>query len=690
MPRNKTYFPYAVVIGLGAILVVLAVLQYRWSNQVSEAESDRMKASLRIASTQFQRDFSRELQTLSGGLQLDPELLADDDLRAYATQSADWLKSSTYPDMVSALYVWRPGKPLLRLDRKNKSFEAAEPPAALQAVFDRIQQQTEPARQGRPFRPQSWSMDGNVPALFHSLYIYTDPENGRTPKPPTLAGFTIIHLNRSFIESKFLPDLATRHFGGPDGFLYQVGVFIAADAKHPVYQSGAALGQQAIASADITLDLLPDGRPQRQPGTTGPARGAAANQPSGPPPDQPGNGPPPPGEPRGPQEGRGPGTQPDQQQRREARNGPPPNWPRNGGSRGGFGSGRGQRRTGFSGAPPGNPGDRPQISNGARNAFASQERLRMARRLGVAAPMQPIISDTRSAWELVVRHRAGSVDAAVAELRMKNLAVSFAILLLLGVSMALIVMTSQRAQRLARLQVEFVAGVSHELRTPLAVISSAADNLTDGIIESKPQVKLYGTLIRNEARRLEGMMEHILEFASGQKRRTYDPKVLSVPALIESALAFCSNTIQEAGVKVEKNIAADVAPVLAEEHGLLQCLQNLLLNAVKYGGETRWIGVDARMDSGSVLISVADRGLGIDAEDLPYIFDAFYRGRSVTEAQIHGTGLGLSLAKSFAQAAGGNISVVSSPGEGACFTLRLPAAKPAVEEPQQLLAGRTV
>jgi len=273
---------------------------------------------------------------------------------------------------------------------------------------------------------------------------------------------------------------------------------------------------------------------------------------------------------------------------------------------------------------------------------------------------------------------------------MKNLAVSFAILLLLGVSMALIVMTSQRAQRLARLQVEFVAGVSHELRTPLAVISSAADNLTDGIIESKPQVKLYGTLIRNEARRLEGMMEHILEFASGQKRRTYDPKVLSVPALIESALAFCSNTIQEAGVKVEKNIAADVAPFLAEEHGLLQCLQNLLLNAVKYGGETRWIGVDARMDSGSVLISVADRGLGIDAEDLPYIFDAFYRGRSVTEAQIHGTGLGLSLAKSFAQAAGGNISVVSSPGEGACFTLRLPAAKPAVEEPQQLLAGRTV
>jgi signal transduction histidine kinase len=535
----------------------------------------------------------------------------------------------------------------MRLDRKDKIFEPADPPAALEPVFERIHQQAEPARQGRAFRPQAWSMDGNVPALFRSLYIYTDPEPGRPPKPPTLAGFTIVFLNRSFIEARFLPDLATRHFGGPDGFLYQVGVFTAGDAGHPVYQSGSPLAQKAIASADITMDLLPDNRP-RQPGQGGQGRGPGANQPpnqsTNPPPDQPGNGPPP--------------------------------------SRGfgGFGGGRGLRN--------GPPGDRQ--NPGARSAMAFQDRLRVARRLGMALPAQPIVSDARSAWQLVVRHRAGSVDAAVAELRMKNLAVSFGILLVLCVSMALIVINSQRAQRLARLQMEFVAGVSHELRTPLAVISSAADNLTDGIIESKPQVKLYGTLIRNEARRLQGMMEQILAFASGQKRRTYDPKLLSVSALIESAISFCSATIHDAGVTLEQNIAADLPPVLAEENGLLQCLQNLVINAVKYGGEKRWIGIDARMDSGSVLISVADLGIGIDAEDLPHIFDAFYRGRSVTEAQIHGTGLGLSLAKSFAQAAGGNISVVSSPGEGSCFTLRLPAAKPSLEAPQQLLAGRTV
>ncbi len=668
MARNKTYFPYAVVIGLGAILVVLAVLQYRWSNQVSEAESERMKASLRIATTQFRQDFSRELQTLSTGLLPDPEVLAAEDWAAYASQSADWLKSSTYPDLVSTVYIWRPDKPLLRLDRKNKKFDAAEPPARLGPVFERIVQQADPTRQGRGMRTLSWTMDGNVPALFHSLNVFSDPDDRR---PGKLVGFTIVVLNRSFIVTHFLPDLATRHFGGPEGFLYQVGVYTAGDADRPIYQSGAPLNKQAIATADITMDLI-DLR--ARPG--GPARGATG----GPPPDQP-----PPNEPRD----REPQPPPrDRETPREARNGPPPNWNRNG-----FGGKRGPRRAATDAPPPGaQPNAQPgaQTNNAARNGYAYQERFRMARRFGVASPAQPIIADSRSSWLLVVRHRAGSVDAAVAALRTKNLAVSFAILLLLGVSMALIVIASQRAQRLARLQVEFVAGVSHELRTPLAVISSAADNLTDGIVESKPQVKLYGSLIRNEARRLEGMMEQILEFASGQKRRTYDPKILAVPELIDIAISFCSSAIQDAGFTVEKSVPSDLAPVLAEEHGMLQCLQNLIANAVKYGGEKRWIGIEAHMDNGYVLVSVADRGMGIEPEDLPYIFDAFYRGRSATDAQIHGTGLGLSLAKSFAQAAGGNITVKSAPGEGSCFTLRLPAAKAALVAPQQLLAGRTV
>jgi signal transduction histidine kinase len=615
--RNKSYFPYAVVIGLSAILVLLAGLQYRWSNQVSQAERDRMEASLRIATTQFRQDFSRDLQSLCAGLQPDPELLAGKDWDSYAIQSADWLKNSTYPDLASTLYLWQPEKGLLELDRKNRRFEPAAEPAALQPLLTRIKVQTDGNHQGRGFRQMAWLMDGTVPALVHGLFVFNDPEDRRPPHPPALVGYAIILLNREFMQSKFLPELAARHFGGPDGFLYQVGVFMGEGADHPIYQSGPGIDKQTIKSADAVIELL-DPRP-RPPG----------------PPGQPG------GQPRGP--------------------GPPPNQQRAGG-------------------PP-----NPQ----GRNAFAYQERLGLARRFGMAGPAPAIAADARSTWSLVVRHRAGSVEAAVAGLRMKNLAISFAILLLLAASMALIILTTQRAQRLARLQMEFVAGVSHELRTPLAVISSAADNLTVGIVEDKSQVKLYGSLIGNEARRLEGMMEHILAFASGPNRRNYDPHLLDVGELIDRAISLCGSSIQEAQFQVEKHVASGLAPVLAEENGVLQCLQNLINNAVKYGGSNRWVGIDARMEGSSVLISVADRGLGIEQQDLPYVFDAFYRGKSATEAQIHGTGLGLSLAKSFVQAAGGSISVKSTAGEGSCFTVRLPAAKPALAGGPEALAGQT-
>jgi signal transduction histidine kinase len=625
VPGKKSYFPYAVVIGLGAILATLAWVQYRWSDQVGQAERDRIEASLRIATTQFRQEFVRDLQTLASGLQPEPEFVSSKDWNSYAIQSVDFLKTATYPDLAAGVYLWHLDGGLLELNRNTKQFEPASEPAALAPLLVRFKAQAEGNRQGRG-RQMFWQMDGSVPALSHAMVVYRDPDDRRPPQPPTLVGYVVILLNREFIQTKFLPELATRHFGGPDGLLYQVGVFIGPGAEHVVYQSGPGIDSKNIKSADAAIELI-DSRP-RLPGPMGG------------------------GQPRGPGQGPGPGS------------GPSP------------GPGPEDQR------PPGPPNGQ------GRGPFNFQERLRQTRRFGAAAPAPPIVADARSTWSLVVRHRAGSVDAAVAGLRTRNLAISFAILLLLGASMALIILTTQRAQRLARLQVDFVAGVSHELRTPLAVIASAADNLTVGIVEDKTQVKLYGSLIRNEARRLEGMMEQILAFAAGRNRRTYEPQLLSVEELIDRAISLCSASIQEAQFQIEKHVASDLSPILAEENGILQCLQNLINNAVKYGGPGRWVGIDARMDGPSVLISVADRGLGIETGDLPYVFDAFYRGKSALDAQIHGTGLGLNLARSFVQAAGGTISVKSTVGEGSCFTVRLPAAKPALAGGPEALAGQ--
>ena len=119
-----------------------------------------------------------------------------------------------------------------------------------------------------------------------------------------------------------------------------------------------------------------------------------------------------------------------------------------------------------------------------------------------------------------MKHPSGSLEAAVNAARRRNLIVSSSILAVLGVSVGLLVLSTRRAQELARQQMEFVAAVSHELRTPLAVIRSAAENLADGVVNDEAQIRKYGELVRNEGRRLTEMVEQILEFAgiqSGQR-----------------------------------------------------------------------------------------------------------------------------------------------------------------------------
>jgi signal transduction histidine kinase len=225
---------------------------------------------------------------------------------------------------------------------------------------------------------------------------------------------------------------------------------------------------------------------------------------------------------------------------------------------------------------------------------------------------------------------------------------------------------------------QFVAGVSHELRTPLAVICSAGDNLADGVVEETEQVRKYGALIRDEGRRLAGMVEQTLQFAaveSGRKR--YDLQPVDVGNVIETTLAEAEPMIQAAGFAVEKTIEAKLPLAKADASALSQCIQNLITNALKYGLENRWMGVRAAAVTGArgpeVRITVEDKGAGIEPADLPHIFEPFYQGRAAGRAKSPGAGLGLSLAKDAMEAMGGSISVKGAPGEGSSFSLHLPA-----------------
>lgn len=277
--------------------------------------------------------------------------------------------------------------------------------------------------------------------------------------------------------------------------------------------------------------------------------------------------------------------------------------------------------------------------------------------------------------QLRVRHRAGSLDAVVAQTRLRNLAVTFAILLLMGAALAAILVSTRRAQRLASLQMDFVTGVSHELRTPLTVIRTAAYNLRGKLAANPAMVEKYGALIQKESERLTEIVEQVLEFARSRSAAgALQPEPVPVAAAVEQALASCQPLIDAASVRVETSLPEDLPLVLAEPRALAHCIQNLVSNAVKYGGDARWAGISASRSGEFVEIRVADRGPGIPAAELPHVFDPFFRGRSAVDNQVHGTGLGLALVKSAVESFGGEVSVRSREGRGTEFVLRLRAA----------------
>jgi signal transduction histidine kinase len=216
---------------------------------------------------------------------------------------------------------------------------------------------------------------------------------------------------------------------------------------------------------------------------------------------------------------------------------------------------------------------------------------------------------------------------------------------------------------------------------PLAVICASAQNIADGVVDEKEQMAKYGSVIRHHSRQLTELINQILLFAATHEgRNRYVMRPLKVSEIVSAVLMNTRVLVEEAGFVVEEHLGEDLQPVTGDFTAVCQCLQNLVVNAVKYGGDHRKIVIRAfqslREDVNryEMRISVEDHGIGIDTAELQQIFEPFYRSPVVTAAQIHGTGLGLALAKNIAEAMGGSISVVSRVGVGSRFTIHLPLA----------------
>lgn len=595
---RRSWLSLVVVSALGVILVLLAVLQYRWSGQVGEAERARMQANLNTAINQFRSEFSFELQRICFAFQFDPIDFPGREWPRYAQRYDNWLLTAPDARLVANIYIWdleaEPSSQLLQLNPATRRFEPIRWPSTLEIVRSDWHFAS-PSGIPPEFRPNSWLMIEQIPLLFLPL-VHFSPAAGPPGRSPRFIGYFMIELSPAVLRRELLPELARRYFGGEQGLVYQIAIVSETGDKRILYQSDPALPAEFFTSPDSRVRLLSEPRSFS-------SRFAEGGPPAA---------------------GR-PGKEVGQRPLRDQQNPPPPR------------QGRPRNPVILMPAPDGNN------------------------------------------WVLLARHHEGTLGQVVASQRRRNLAISFGILLLLALSMAMIILSTQRAQRLARLQMEFVAGVSHELRTPLSVICSAGDNLAEGVVTaSREQVREYGELIRQEGRRLAGMVEKILLFAKAQDgRRKYNLRPARIGEIIESTLAKVQPTIDAAGFTVEKQIESDLPPVRVDEAALSQCLENLISNALKYGGEKRWMGIRATSIPAKrgreVQLTVEDRGLGIGPADLPHIFEPFYRGAAATAAQIHGSGLGLSLAQEDIVAMGGKISVKSTPGTGSAFTVHLPA-----------------
>ena len=325
---------------------------------------------------------------------------------------------------------------------------------------------------------------------------------------------------------------------------------------------------------------------------------------------------------------------------------------------------------------------------GASNSSGWSNRDDILRLAGPGWQWFPVIqygSGTAS-WMLVVQRRSGPIDAAVHRVWRINFFSGMAVLLLLAASVGLIVVATRRAQYLARLQMNFVTGVSHELRTPLAVMLSAAENIADGVVDKPADVREHGRIIIGQGRFLSDLVDRILLFSAGNAGITSEPsQPVNVSEVVDRVVQNLAGPIRSAGIYVERDIQPSLPCVLADPVVLYQCLQNLVVNAIKYRGERKWISISAELSnsgqsSSEIQINVQDRGIGIRESELNSICEPFYRSPEVVARQIQGTGLGLSVVRRSVLEMGGRLRVASTFASGSTFTICLPVAPAKTDE----------
>lgn len=634
---QNRWITYGFLAVMGGALITLAVLQYHWLGSVSEAEKQRLEEGIDASSENFVSDFNEVFTSLKNNFRIQVTDQSIDITPQIQQSYANWMSSSEYADLVSDLYFVQiragQAQELLKLNSETLQLEPDSSSESAKKWItenhgDSITETPTMSLRTLPDFGEHTFVEIPIQLLeFINLNKQDGSENLEVQlRVDRLDDIVLIELNNEIITSELIPSIAATYFG--DSFNEQYRIAVVKDEVEPYfyYTSDAAVIENPdqkimLDRLNISNMIMLDGL--QQAGDISKAQSDSMH----------------------------------------------------------FSFYQSKIKT------------REESSGIVRHMaqVESHSNVNILEDVDVDTAIfgfRTMDIDTSittafvgdfgaSDWEFWLSFKAGSLDEFVAKTRNKNLSISFGILIILGISSVMIVVFAQRSRELAEQQMLFVAGVSHELRTPLSVIRSAAENLSEGVVQTEERKKEYARLMLKEGRRLSDMVDQIMEFSGIQTgKRIYNFSEIDIELLVEEVKMEFQPIFEEQGLILEYSNLAKLNAIQGDREALFIAISNLLHNAIKFSnGSDRVI---LRLDethykAGLALrIQVQDFGIGIPNDEQSLVFNAFYRGRESVENQVKGNGIGLSMVQKIAKAHHGEVQLKSTEGEGSTFSMIIP------------------
>lgn len=218
---------------------------------------------------------------------------------------------------------------------------------------------------------------------------------------------------------------------------------------------------------------------------------------------------------------------------------------------------------------------------------------------------------------------------------------------------------------------ELIASISHDLRTPLSSIKGYVEGLEDGVAKNEEMQKRYLSVIKNKTNQLDRLIEDLFEFSKFElDKLPVERNLVNSKDFFLKAFQTANMNSQRSGVEMTLRGSIPSVCINIDIHRITQVLDNLFDNAVRYGGDK--IEMEIILEDRFLRVEIKDNGQGIAPDDLPYIFNTFYRGEKSRASDLGGTGLGLAIAKNILKAHDGEIKAESRQGIGSIFTFKIP------------------